>query len=264
MTDIVKILFVGDVVGRAGRSALREGLPLLKEKYSPTVTVVNGENASSGFGINKKNYKDLKTFGVDVVTTGNHFLDKREIEEVFRKEKDIVRPANYKDTLPGKGYTVLTVNGVKLAVVNLIGRVFMKESNCPFEMGKKIIDEIKKETNIIIVDFHAEATSEKQAFANYVDGDVSFVVGTHSHVQTADERILEKGTGFITDAGMTGALDSIIGMEKEGALKRFLTGEKAKLTVAKGEKVLSGVYVEVDKKSGKALKIERVREYYKA
>lgn len=255
---VMKFLFIGDVVGAPGRNMVNKYLPLLKKKYKPTITIVNGENAASGKGITQKIYKGLLEAGAQVITMGNHTWDNREIFEFIDDAAWLIRPANLPANNPGQGYTIVTVNSVKIAVINLIGRTFLPPNDCPFKKVDEILESIKKITPFIFVDFHAEATSEKQAFGWYLDGRVTAVVGTHTHVQTADHRVLPKGTAYITDVGMTGAYDGILGMDKDIIINRFLTNLPARFEVAKGREQLNGVVVTVDEKTGLATKIDNI------
>ena len=255
----MKILFVGDVVGSPGREMVTDYVPRLKDKYKPQVTIINGENAASGKGITEKIYKQFLSIGAQVVTLGNHTWNKREIFEFIDDAPHMIRPANFPVGNPGKGLTFVNINGIEVAVINLQGRTFLPPTDCPFKKADELIDEAKKRTSIIFVDFHAEATSEKQAMGWYLDGRVSAVVGTHTHTQTADERILPQGTAFITDVGMTGPYDSILGVEKETIINRFLDGLPARFEVdTKGSNQLNGCYIKIDKKTGVATKIERI------
>lgn len=255
----MKILFIGDVVGSPGREMVQEYLPKLKEKYRPTMTIINGENAAAGKGITEKIYRQFLEWGAQVITMGNHTWDKKEIYEFIDDAKYLIRPANFPENNPGKGIVYLNINGVLVAVINIQGRTFLQAIDDPFQKIDQLIEEAKKKTNIIFVDFHGEATSEKQAFGWYVDGRVSAVVGTHTHTQTADERILPEGTAYITDAGMTGPYDGILGVERDAVLKRFLTSLPVRFEITKtGRKQLNGVLITVDTNSGKAEKIERI------
>lgn len=261
MAKVVKILFIGDIIGRPGRDAFREVLPGLSERYAPDVVIANGENSAGGFGITPAIYEELLDIGVDVVTSGNHIWDKREILGVIDEAERLIRPANYPKDTPGRGATLIETDaGVKVGVVNLSGTAFMESLASPFAMGKELVEGLRKKTPVILVDMHAETTSEKNAMAWHLDGLASVVVGTHTHVQTSDERILPGGTAFITDAGMTGPIDSVIGVKKELVLKRFLTGMPVRFEVAEDDVEVQGVFVEVDAVSGKATSIERIRE----
>lgn len=255
----MRILFVGDIVGSPGREMVQEYLPKIKKKYQPQVTIVNGENAASGKGINEKIYKQLLEWGAQAVTMGNHTWDKKEIFEFIDEAKYMVRPANFPEGTPGKGLIYVKFNELEVAVINLQGRTFMPPNDDPFKMADRLIDEAKKRTNIIFVDFHAEATSEKQALAWYLDGRVSAVVGTHTHTQTSDDRILPKGTAYITDVGMTGPYDGILGTDREAVIKKFLTNLPVRFEVPKqGRAQLNAFLVDINKKTGQAEKVERL------
>jgi metallophosphoesterase (TIGR00282 family) len=260
MQDKFKVLFIGDVVGRPGRNAIKKCIIDIKNREGVLFTIANCENASGGFGITYAVVDELLSLGIDVITLGNHTWDKRETENFISEVSNVIRPANFSPLAPGRGFTVLERDGISLGVVCLIGRVFMDNYENPFITGKQIIEEIKGKTQGIIVDFHAEATSEKKALAIYLDGDVSAVFGTHTHVQTADEQILSNGTAFITDVGMTGAYDSIIGNNPEDVLTRFLTGIPRRLEVATRDVRIAYVVVTIDSKSGKAVEIKRFIE----
>lgn len=255
----VKLLFVGDIIGKPGRQALSRELHRLVDKHNVDLVIANGENAAGGFGLTEETAKELFKQGVHLLTSGNHIWDKKEQVPLILADPRILRPANYPAGALGSGSTILTTpGGVKIGVLNLEGRVYMKTLECPFKVADREIERLKQETNIIFIDFHAEATSEKSALGWYLDGRVSAVVGTHTHVQTADERILTQGTAFLTDAGMTGAFDSVIGMGKEETISRFLTQLPSKFEVAKKDIRLNAVVIGVDEKSGKALSIERI------
>jgi metallophosphoesterase (TIGR00282 family) len=251
------ILFLGDIVGKPGRRIVREGLPSLKEQFQPLFTIANGENSAGGVGITPEIADELFGYGIDAMTLGNHAFQKKEIYEYLNSEKAIVRPSNMPPRVPGKGWRLIERDGVKLAVVNLCGRVFLEGFDDPFREIDRLLSEIP--TRHVLVDFHAEATSEKWAFGWYVDGRVTAVLGTHTHVPTADERVLPKGTAWITDVGMTGPEDSVIGMSKEIILERFLTSLPARFEVAEEPGVISGVVVRVERDTGRALEIRRVR-----
>lgn len=255
----MKILFIGDVVGSPGREMVSDYVPKLKDKYKPQVTIINGENAASGKGITEKIYKQFLNVGAQVVTLGNHAWAKRDIFEFIDDAPHLLRPANFPANNPGKGLTFININGLEVAVINLQGRTFLPATDCPFKKADELIEKAKQRTSLIFVDFHAEATSEKQAMGWYLDGRVSVVVGTHTHTQTADERILPQGTAFITDVGMTGPYDSILGVEKETIINRFLDGLPVKFEVdTNGSNQLNGCFIKVDKNTGKATKIERI------
>ncbi len=257
----MKLLFIGDIVGRAGRRKLADCLDRLVDRFLVDLVVANGENAVAGYGLTGSVLRELFDAGVDVVTSGNHIWDKKEIMAILEREPRLLRPANYPPGLPGTGSGVYeTAAGVKVGVVNLEGRVFMKNLDCPFRAADTLVEELKHETPIVFVDFHAEATSEKQALGFYLDGKVSAVVGTHTHVQTADERILSGGTGYLTDVGMTGSRDAIIGNQKDLALERFLTQLPVRLEVAKKEPLLCGVLLTINEQTGACEAIERIQE----
>lgn len=250
---------IGDVVGRLGRRIISNLLPELKKKHDLDFVIANAENAAGGFGLTQKIANELFESGIDVLTSGNHIWSKKEIYELLEEDGRILRPLNYPSGVPGQGSILLKGHNGTLAVVNLCGRVFLANIDCPFRaiMGK--IDEIVPRTRCIFVDMHAEVTSEKIAMGYFLDGKVSAVVGTHTHVQTADEIILPGGTAYITDVGMTGPRDSVIGMKKNIILKRFLTSMPLRLDVAKGNGLFSGVIVHIDEKTGQALRIERLK-----
>lgn len=256
----MKVLTVGDIVGRPGRDAVSRFIPKFKKKKSIDFVIANGENAAGGSGLTPKIVKEILSSGVDVITSGDHIWKRKEIEEIIDKESRLLRPANYPEGILGCGWIIMDLkSGLKVGVINLMGRVFMKPLRCPFKEAEKLILEVKKETSIIIIDFHAEATSEKIALSWFLDGDVSGIVGTHTHVQTADERILPKGTAYISDLGMTGSIDSVLGRDKEKVLEHFLTGMPMRFGMAKNDVQLQGVIIEIDEKSGKALSIERIK-----
>lgn len=255
----MKILFIGDVVGSPGRDMIKDYLPKLKEKYHPTITIINGENAAAGKGITESIYRQFLEWGAQVITMGNHTWNKKEIYDFIDDAKYLIRPANFPENNPGKGIVYLNINGVQVAVINLQGRTFMPAIDDPFLKVDELIEEAKKKTNIIFVDFHGEATSEKQALGWYVDGRVSAVVGTHTHTQTADERILHEGTAYITDVGMTGPYDGILGVERDAVLKRFLTSMPVRFeTTKEGRAQLNAVLISIDDRTGKAEKIQRI------
>lgn len=260
MSGLATILFIGDIIGRPGRLAVRELLPRLVGKYCPDIVIANGENASGGFGITPDTANELRRLHIDVITSGNHIWDKKEVHDFLRAGSTVLRPLNYPSGAPGIGSAVYECpSGVKVGVLNLIGRVFMDSLDCPFRTGREAVLKLRQETPVIFVDFHAEATSEKAALANYFDGIVSAVVGTHTHVQTSDERILPGGTAFLTDAGMTGPVDSVIGVKKELIIQKFLTQLPVRFEVASRAVELQGVVVTVDATDGKTKKIERIK-----
>lgn len=257
MPDKFGVLFIGDLIGRPGRRALARFLPELRKKYQPDLVVANGENASGGNGLTEETGKEL-FFQVDVLTSGNHIWDKKEVLNYMEKEPRLLRPANYPAANPGHGYYIYqSEKGVRAAVVNLQGRVFMEPIDCPFLAADRLLAEIIPITPIVIIDFHAEATSEKQALGWYLNGRVSAVIGTHTHTPTADERLLPGGTAYITDVGMAGGLNSVIGMKPEQALQRFLTSRPQRFEPATDGLMLSAVYIDIDPASGRALNIKR-------
>jgi metallophosphoesterase (TIGR00282 family) len=256
----VKILFFGDVVGRPGRQAIRDFLQRQKLNDYDLI-IANGENSAGGNGITRPIAEELYSLGIDCITLGNHTWDKKEILSFINTERRIVRPANYPPGTPGKGYTILHGrNGGKIAVVNLTGRIFLSNLDCPFRTAEQLTNDIKKVTNQIIVDFHAEATSEKIALGWFMDGKVSAVLGTHTHVQTNDYRVLPKGTAFITDVGMTGPRDSVLGVKPKLIIQRFLTQMPVKFEVAHGVIQINAVMLELDK-DGKAKEIKVINEF---
>ncbi len=256
----MRILFIGDIFGEAGRKMVVDFLPQLKSQYSPDVVIANAENMAGGTGMTPKTYLEIVQAGVDVVTGGNHSFDKKDGHIILEEEPYVVRPANYPKELPGKGHTIYPLkDGTLLGIINMQGRTFMEPLDCPFRMSDALIQELRAKTPIIFMDFHAEATSEKIAMGWHVDGRVSCIVGTHTHVQTADERILPKGTAAITDVGMTGPHDSVIGVQKQVILERYIYRKHQKFEPAEHDPILCGVIVDIDNETGKALKIERLR-----
>ncbi|MBP1751634.1 MAG: metallophosphoesterase [Geobacteraceae bacterium] len=255
----VKILFISDIVGKPGRQAVSSELHRIVDRHSIDLVSANGENAAGGFGITADIAGELYEQGVHVITSGNHIWDKRDSYEFINREERIVRPANYPDGAPGRGSAIVkTAGGVKVAVLNLEGRVFMNNLECPFRVADREIARLREITPIILVDFHAEATSEKLTLGWYLNGRVSAVIGTHTHVQTSDERVLPGGTAYITDAGMTGSFDSVIGIKKELAMEKFISQLPVRFEVAKKDIRVNAVVVEIDENSGKALGIERL------
>ena len=253
------ILFIGDIVGRPGRDLVQKGLRAVVEHYDVDFTIANAENAAAGFGLTRDIGETLLDWGIDVMTSGNHIWDKKEVLEYIPGEPRLLRPANYPAGVPGRGSCVAqTRDGRSVGVINVMGRVFMAPLDDPFAVALREIDAVRHRARIIIVDVHAEATSEKIAMGWHLDGRVTAVIGTHTHVQTADERILPGGTAYLTDAGMTGPHDSIIGMEKEPSLARFLNGMPAKFEPAAGNPRLNGAVIEADDKTGRATKITRI------
>lgn len=255
----MRILFVGDVHGRPGRRAVARRVPALRREWQVDFVVANAENSAGGVGLTPQTAAELFEAGVDALTGGNHTWAKREAYELLDADPRLVRPANYPPGVPGHGSTVLRRGGLALAVLNLQGRIFMDPLDDPFRVARAEVDRLRKETPFILVDFHAEATSEKIAMGYYLDGQVTAVVGTHTHVQTADERVLPGGTAYITDVGMTGPRDGVIGVDREAILQRFLTQLPIRFEVATGPVQFSAVLVEADS-SGRATTIRRIHE----
>ncbi len=256
----MKILIIGDIVGRPGRHAVKALAPLLRDELKYDLFIANAENAAGGKGITTDTMNEILASGVDVITTGDHVFQQSCAVEALENNK-ILRPLNYPNTAPGNGWTIVeTASGIKIAVVNLLGRVFMKPVDCPFKAVERILEDIRQHTNIIIVDIHAEATSEKIAMGWFLNGKVSAVCGTHTHVQTADNRVLSNGTACLTDLGMTGARDSILGCEVEPVMNHFLTGMPNRYKIAKNNVWLTGAIIDIDDSTGKANSIELVRK----
>jgi metallophosphoesterase (TIGR00282 family) len=257
---VLRILAVGDIVGRPGRKILSEMLPRIKREHKIDFCIANGENAATGNGITSKITKDLYNYGVDAITLGNHTWAKKEIYNFIDDDEFIVRPANFSDKFPGRGSTIVYKGSSRIGIVNICGRVYIEnELDCPFKAVDKELEELKKETDLIIVDFHAETTSEKIAMGWYLDGRVSVMFGTHNHVQTADERILPNGTGFITDIGMTGPYNSVLGIDKDVIIKRFTSEETTKFRIADGDIQFNGAVFDIDEASCKCTAIEKVK-----
>ncbi|MGE5573131.1 MAG: TIGR00282 family metallophosphoesterase [Bacillota bacterium] len=255
----LQILFIGDIVGKPGRRACRVLLPDLVQELRPDAIIANGENAAGGFGLTAETADEILDCGVNVITTGNHVWNKKEFYQILATSDRVIRPANYPPGAPGRGAAVVRLgSGARLCVLNIAGRVFMAPIDCPFRTADRLLEEFSSRCDLFVVDFHAEATSEKVAMGWYLDGRVACVVGTHTHVQTADERILPGGTAYITDIGMTGPMDSVIGVRKDIIVQRFLTGLPAKFETSLGPAQLSGAVVSVDEATGKARGIERV------
>lgn len=253
----MKILVAGDVVGRPGRKTLRAYLEKYRTEYD--FIIVNGENSAAGFGMTEKIAVEFLSWGVDMITGGNHTWDKKEFYSFLQQSRNTIRPCNYPKGVPGLGYSILTTKtGQKVAVLSLQGRVFMPPTDCPFQVADEVLKEIEKETKIIIIDFHAEVSSEKVALGWFLDGRVSAVYGTHTHVQTSDEKILPKGTAYITDVGMTGSENGVIGIETEPVIQKFLTSLPQRFEIAQGNEMLHGIILEIEEETGKASKIERL------
>lgn len=254
---MIKILFIGDIVGRPARDYLKELIPSLRKELGLDFIIANGENAAGGSSVTPDTAKDIFNSGINVVTTGDHIFKKKESREALAKW-DIIRPLNYGELAAGRGYIIKEVRGVKIAVINLLGRVFMQPVDCPFKAVRKILEDVRKEAKVIFVDMHAEATSEKLAMGYFLSGKVSAVAGTHTHIPTADERVIDGFTAYITDAGMTGSFDSVLGREKHQIIERFVTNMPNRFNLAQGDVRMQGVCVEVDEATGRALSIKRV------
>ena len=255
----MRILFIGDIIGRPGRQTVARLLPALREEYRPDFVIANGENAAGGMGITRDTAREILNAGVDAITLGNHVWRKKDIYPYLDQDVRLIRPANYPAGCPGRGWSVFRLDGGTLGVVNLCGRIFMECLDNPFLAADGILETLGVESDVIIMDFHAEATSEKSAFAWYMDGRVAAVIGTHTHVQTADERVLPNGTAYITDVGMTGPSDSVIGVRKELIISKFLTLMPAKFEISENETFLSAVIVDADPSTHKAVGIERLQ-----
>jgi len=255
----MRALFIGDVVGRPGRQSVARWVPDLREQCAVDLVVANGENAAGGLGATPETLRELREAGVDAITLGNHVWRKREMARSLDKMDGVVRPANYPPGSPGKGAAIVkTSQGHEVGLVSLVGRVFMEPLDCPFAVGRREVDLLRETTPIILVDMHAEATSEKVAMGWHLDGRCSAVLGTHTHVQTADERILPGGSAYITDVGMTGPFDSVIGVEVDRVITKFVTGMPTEFRVAKGRPGLNAVCLEIEDDTGRARSIERI------
>lgn len=253
----MKILFIGDIVGHPGREILSRLLRNLKEQEKPDFVIANAENAAGGKGLTSAVASELFNLGIDVLTLGNHSFDRKEVEQVI-SNPNILRPANYPPNVPGQGYGIYNLkDGTIVSVLNLMGRVYLPAIDCPFRTANAILEKIYPHTKNIFVDFHAEVTSEKQAMGWYLDGRVSAVIGTHTHIPTADEKIMPGGTAYLTDAGMTGPSGGIIGMDRDLVIKRFLTGMHEHYVIAKDSPIMQGCFVEIDSATGKSTSIRR-------
>lgn len=256
---MLKILFIGDIVGKPGRKILKKCLPEIIDAEKTDLVIANGENAAGGFGITYDVAQEILAAGVDLITLGNHTWDNREIFRVLEEEPKVVRPANYPEDTPGQGFTVIeTAKGISVGVVNLLGQVFLEPLRCPFRVADEMLPKIKKFAKVAIFDIHAETTSEKTALGWYLDGRAAAVIGTHTHIPTADERILPKGTGYITDVGMTGPINSVLGIDPEIVITKFLTKRPVRFEVASGPKKLDGVILEINE-SGLTTGIKRIQ-----
>jgi metallophosphoesterase (TIGR00282 family) len=254
----MRVLFVADIVGKPGRRVLQALLPTLRFEKQADIVVANGENLAGGYGVTPALVLDLFNWGADVITTGNHIWDRKDGVALLDDEPRLLRPANYPPSNPGHGSHILETAGTKVGVLNLQGRAFMADIDDPYRVGRSLVDEMRAKTNIIVIDFHAEATAEKIAFARYVDGLVSAVVGTHTHVPTADAQVLPGGTAYVTDLGMTGSHGGVIGYKAETAIQRQMLGRRVRLELAEGNLRLQGVIVDIDTASGRAISIERI------
>lgn len=259
----MKLLFIGDVVGRPGREVLENNLPLLESEYNIDFTIINGENASGGFGMDLKAYDMMSAAGADAFTMGNHTFDNRKIFDFIDRKDNIIRPLNYTLAAPGVGMRKFTLkNGECLTIINFIGRAYSKMSlDCPFKMMDELLGDLSIHETAIFVDFHGDATSEKVCFGHHFDGRISAMCGTHTHIQTADEKILPRGTAYITDAGMTGAYDSCLGMEKEASISKFTSLKRHQMKPAPGERQINGVVITLDEKYY-ATSIQRINRIY--
>lgn len=256
----MKILFIGDVVGKPGRQAVAALVPKLRRDRAIDLVIANGENAAHGAGLTTATATELLLAGVDVITTGDHIWDQKGFESEIDQSPQVIRPLNQPPGTPGRGSTIVTVGDrMAVGVINLVGRVFMPAGECPFRAAQAEVAKLRRQTNIIIVDFHAEATSEKIAMGRFLDGTVSAVIGTHTHVATADEQVLPKGTAYLTDAGMCGPHDSVLGRDVTAVIKRFVTQMPQRLEVATGAATLNGAIIDVDENTGLARSIERVQ-----
>lgn len=249
---------IGDIYGKTGRQAAQQCIPILKTKYQLDMVVANGENSAGGVGITKKVLDEIVAAGVDVVTSGNHIWDKKEIFQFINQEPYLIRPANYPPETPGKGYCIFEVNDKKIGVANISGRTFMPDLDCPFRKADEILEVLTQECDMILFDFHAETTSEKMAMGWYLDGRVTCMVGTHTHIQTSDERILPEGTAYITDLGMVGPWNSVLGVDKDLVVKKFLTGLPVKFDIASGPHVFCGLVIIVDDQTNMVQKVKRI------
>ncbi|MBJ6364117.1 TIGR00282 family metallophosphoesterase [Paenibacillus sp. GCM10012307] len=255
----MKVLFIGDIVGNVGRNAMKQVLPALKSKYHPDIIIANGENAAGGRGITGAIARDFFSWGVHGITMGNHTWDNKDIFEWIDDEPRLIRPANYAPEAPGLGYTIIKAGNKELGLINLQGRVFLPPIDCPFRKADEILDELKSKTKHILVDFHAEATSEKIAMGWYLDGRASVVVGTHTHVQTNDDTILPQGTAYLTDVGMVGSREGVLGMERKAVEYKFLTQMPSRFVADEGEWHFHAILTDLDDATGKAKSISKIR-----
>jgi len=258
--SVIRVLLLGDVIGQSGCRAVFISLKSITKKTKADMVIVNGENANEGFGLTAEIMTAFFKSGVDIITSGNHIWQHKEIYPYLKNEDRLLRPENYNESLPGKGSCLIIKKGIKMAVVNLEGRMFLSPLRCPFKIGRDTARRLSRETKVIIVDFHAESVEEKEALALYLDGQVSAVIGTHTHVQTGDQRILPAGTGYLTDVGMVGPKDSVIGMNREIAIQRGLTQMPLKMDVVEKSALIMGVLLEIDVQSGKTVAIKPFTE----
>ncbi|MBK5243762.1 MAG: TIGR00282 family metallophosphoesterase [Eubacteriaceae bacterium] len=258
----MKILILGDVFGRPGRNILQKQLAQIINQNDIDFTIINGENASGGNGLTIKNAKELLSLPIDAITMGNHVWHQKELLDAIDDYPQIIRPLNYPDPCPGKGFQIFHHLNKRIGIINLSGQIFMPNLSCPFNLIKPLMNDIKNSADIIIIDFHAEATSEKIAFGYYMDGFATAVYGTHTHVQTADERLLPQGTAYITDIGMTGPLDGVIGVDKEIIIESMLTKRPKRFVTAKGNVQINGIILEIGETDNKVIAITRVYETY--
>ncbi|MCQ6557841.1 TIGR00282 family metallophosphoesterase [Paenibacillus mendelii] len=255
----MNVLFIGDIVGNVGRSAVKKVLPALQSKYNPHIIIANGENAAAGRGITSTIAKELLEAGVHGITMGNHTWDNKDIFEWIDEQPRMVRPANFSEEAPGQGAAIIKANGKELAIINLQGRVFLPPIDCPFRKADELVEEMRSKTKCILVDFHAEATSEKIAMGWYLDGRASLVVGTHTHVQTNDDTILPGGTAYLTDVGMCGSKEGVLGMERNAVIHKFRTQLPVRFVVDEGDWHVHAILVEIDEATGKAKRTQKIR-----
>ncbi|MFC1512303.1 TIGR00282 family metallophosphoesterase [Candidatus Latescibacterota bacterium] len=258
----MKVLFVGDIFGRPGKQVASHFIPKFRRERNIDCCIANGENAAGGFGLTETTAHKMFSYGVDIITSGNHIWDRKEVETILEASDRILRPANYPPGVPGNGFTVIERGGYPIGVINLMGRIFLPPIDCPFRAADEVIAQIREMTSIILIDFHAEGTSEKIALGWYLDGRVSAVIGTHTHVMTADERILPNGTAYISDVGMTGPHDSVIGVRIDQSITRIMTHMPVKFSPAEENLKFNAVMVDIDEESGRARSIERIIESY--
>jgi metallophosphoesterase (TIGR00282 family) len=258
MSGTIRVVALGDLVGRSGRTAVARTMRRIRDEHEPDLVAANVENAAGGFGITPEVYEEIVSTGVDVCTSGNHIFDKREGWPLLDETERLLRPANYPASAPGHGVVVIGIRDVSVAVINLQGRTFMPDTDCPFATAERVLSELPEDIRVVLCDFHAEATSEKQALARYLDGRVSVVWGTHTHVQTADEQVLPGGTGYITDIGLSGGHAGVLGMEPDEPILRFLTGLNHRFRVTGGQPRVQGARFDVDAETGRCVGVKRI------